>query len=101
VDDQSVSDLCMRSSPVYDDNDLKKGFITPRSTTAEIKRIMMPGGRITYTGDNENLSRYFHKIARLAAIIEKNYIDDNGNLLPNNIIPAEYDYIAYVLTLLG
>lgn len=99
--DQSVSDLCMRNSPVYDDNDLKAGLIKPRSTTAEIKRILMPGARITYAGTEENIKLYFHKIARLAAIIETNFTDDQGNLLPLGSKIANPSMTIHVMTFLG
>jgi hypothetical protein len=102
VRDHSASDIFMRNSPVYDDADLKRGFISPRSTTAEIKRMAMPGCRLTYTGSTENMNQFFHKVRLLGVLMETNYVDRDGNLFPLGFKPAEKDiaYVVHILTLL-
>lgn len=102
IDDHTVSDIFMRSSPVYDDNDLKVGRIKPRSTTAEILRIAMPGCRFTYSGTAENIALYFTKVLRLGVVTETAYVDGNGDLQPLGTVPSDpkNGMFVYILTIL-
>lgn len=102
IEDDTVSDIFMRSSPVYDDNDLKIGRIKPRSTTAEIRRIAMPGCRLTYSGPIENITLYVPKLLRFGVVMETSYVDANGDLQPLGTIPSNprVGMFVYILTIL-
>ncbi|MGN6311763.1 MAG: peptidoglycan-binding domain-containing protein [Xanthobacteraceae bacterium] len=102
IADHTASDIFMRSSPVYDDNDLKIGRIKPRSTTAEILRIAMPGCRLTYSGTIENINLYLAKILRLGVVTETTYVDGNGDLQPLGVVPSDPNkgMFVYILTIL-
>lgn len=102
IADNTVSDIFMRSSPVYDDNDLRIGRIKPRSTTAEILRIATPGCRFTYSGSAENMTLYLTKVLRLGVVMETAYVDENGNLKPLGTVPSnpKKGLFVYILTIL-
>lgn len=99
IEDHTVSDIFMRSSPVYDDNDLKAGRIKPRSTTAEILRIALPGCRFTYSGTIENINLYLPKVLRLGVVMETAYVDGNGDLQPLGTVPSNPNKGMFVYTL--
>ncbi len=61
---RSASDICMRSVPVYEAHEVKKGV---KSIVDEIRRIAMPGCRITFAGE----PIFAHKITRLGPLIER------------------------------
>lgn len=66
---ECASDICMRSSPVSDDSFTRR--TGKPNTIDEIKRIAMHGCRVTYGGDNENISLFGGKILRLGPLFEK------------------------------
>jgi hypothetical protein len=101
VPDKKASDIFMRSSPVYDDDDLRRERIKPVSTVHEITRIAAPGCRLTYAGPSGNIGQFGHKILRLGSLMETNYVDAGGNLMPLGTPISKASMIVYILTILG
>jgi len=99
VPDHSVSDIFMRSAPVYDDDDMKIGRIKPRSTIFEIQRMAMPGCRLTYAGPKENTTSG-PKILKLGILMETIYVDKAGNLLPFGTPIGRASMTVYLLTII-
>jgi hypothetical protein len=68
--DNCASDICMRSIPVTDDNFTRR--TGKPNTVAEIKRIAMPGCRITFAGEETEA----HKLFSLGPLIERVEIEE-------------------------
>jgi hypothetical protein len=98
--DHSVGNVYMRSSPFYDDSDLQKGYIYPRSTSGEIKRMAMPGCRFTFTTGISDIPAFYPKLAPLGVLMETVYIDKNGNALPLGSTAQQAKMVSFVFTIL-
>lgn len=90
--DKSASDICMRSIPVYEAHEVPKGV---RSIVDEIRRVAMPGCRITFAGEPV----YAHKIIKLGPLIER--IDLKRPVIINGQTIGESTNSAWVVVFLG
>jgi hypothetical protein len=91
-----ASDICMRSSPVTD-ADFTKRTGKP-NTIDEIKRIAMPGCRMTYGGSAFNIASFGNKVLSLGPLLEMVLIPDDLKLQDGTV--ARGFFTVYVLTIL-
>jgi hypothetical protein len=73
LENKSVSDICMRSSPIYGASD--KSGPQAQNEMDEIKRVAMPGCRFTYAGSQENMNLFETKARSLGVVMETVVID--------------------------
>ncbi len=93
--DNSASDICMRSTVVTDEGFTK---ITGRpNTIAEIKRIAMPGCRLTYAGTKENIATFGPRILRLGVLMETVLIKTPARIEPEGTIVPASTFTVFVL----
>ena len=94
-----ASDICMRSSPVTDE-DFTRRTGKP-NTISEIKRLAMPGCRLTYGGSEVNIASFGAKIQRLGVLMERVLIKTPGRVEPLGTVVPPSTFTVFVLTLLG
>lgn len=92
IADKTVSDIAMRSIPIFTAAELKrqgkKGF---PSILHEIKRIAMPGCRITFAGEEV----FAKKIIRLGALMER--VDIVNDVIVNGVKIGQSTSSAWVV----
>jgi len=88
----------MRSSPVTDESFTKR--TGKPNTIAEIKRLAMPGCRLTYGGSEANINQFGAKILRLGVLMETVRIEEPGRVEPLGTIVPKSTFTVFVLTLL-
>lgn len=93
-----ASDICMRSSPVTDDSFTRR--TGKPNTIAEIKRLAMPGCRLTYGGSEANIALFGALILRLGVLMETVLIKEPGRVEPGGTIVPPSTFTTFVLTLL-
>jgi len=88
----------MRSSPVTDESFTKR--TGKPNTMAEIKRLAMPGCRLTYGGSESNINQFGARIRSLGVLMETVLIKEKGGVLPQGTIVPDSTFTVFVLTIL-